>query len=139
MKKSELKKILRPLVKECIHEVLLQEGLLSSIVAEVYSGINGTNVLTAAPESNSKNVVDDEVAKQKLAETRNRMLSAIGRDSYKGVNVFEGTTPLSSSSASTSPADPMSNIDPRDPGVDLGQVFGGEMTNNWNKIAKAIK
>ena len=45
MKKNDLKKIIKPLVKECIHEVLLEEGLLSGIVAEVAQGMQGT-VLT---------------------------------------------------------------------------------------------
>ena len=38
MKKSELKTLIKPLVKECIHEVLLEEGLLSNVVAEVAKG-----------------------------------------------------------------------------------------------------
>ena len=35
MKKADLKQLIKPLVKECIHEVLLEEGLLSNVVAEV--------------------------------------------------------------------------------------------------------
>ena len=31
MKKADLKKVIKPLVKECIQEVLLEEGLLSNI------------------------------------------------------------------------------------------------------------
>ena len=45
MKKNDLKKIIKPLVKECIHEVLLEEGLLSGIVSEVAQGMQGA-VLT---------------------------------------------------------------------------------------------
>ena len=40
MKKSDLKKLIKPLVKECIHEVLLEEGLLSNVVSEVAKGLN---------------------------------------------------------------------------------------------------
>ena len=39
MKKSDLKQLIKPLVKECIHEVLLEEGLLSNIVSEVAKGM----------------------------------------------------------------------------------------------------
>ena len=39
MKKAELKKVIKPLVKECIHEVLLEEGLLSNVVSEVAKGL----------------------------------------------------------------------------------------------------
>ena len=39
MKKSDLKQLIKPLVKECIHEVLLEEGLLSNVVSEVAKGL----------------------------------------------------------------------------------------------------
>ena len=35
MKKNELKALIKPVVKECIHEVLLESGLLTNIVSEV--------------------------------------------------------------------------------------------------------
>ena len=45
MKKSDLKQLIKPLVKECIHEVLLEEGLLSNVVAEVAKGMQGNLVV----------------------------------------------------------------------------------------------
>ena len=39
MKKSDLKKILKPLVNECIKESLLEDGLISGIIAEVVKGV----------------------------------------------------------------------------------------------------
>ena len=45
MKKSELKRILKPLVKECIKDVLLEEGLLSNIVSEVTRGLTSNMVV----------------------------------------------------------------------------------------------
>ena len=42
MKKSDLKQLIKPLVKECIHEVLLEEGLLSNVVSEVAKGLQTT-------------------------------------------------------------------------------------------------
>mgnify|MGYP003345038245 CR=1 FL=1 len=38
MTKSEMKKIMKPLVKECLQEMLLQEGLLSNLISEVMKG-----------------------------------------------------------------------------------------------------
>jgi hypothetical protein len=35
MKKEELKKMLRPLIKECIREVIFEDGSLSTIISEV--------------------------------------------------------------------------------------------------------
>ena len=71
MKTNELKKVLKPLIKQCIKEVIFEEGVLSGIISEVMKG----------------------VTKKKLEEQRNRMLDAIGKDSYNGVNVFEGLEP----------------------------------------------
>ena len=45
MKRSDLKKVIKPLVKECIHEVLLEEGLLSNIVSEVAQGMQGNVIV----------------------------------------------------------------------------------------------
>ena len=41
MKKSELKSIIKPIIEECIRDVLLKEGMLSTIIAEVMIGISG--------------------------------------------------------------------------------------------------
>ena len=39
MKRSELKEMIKPLVKECVQETILNDGLLSSIVSEVAHGM----------------------------------------------------------------------------------------------------
>ena len=65
------------------------------------------------------------------------MLDAIGADSYKGVDLFEGTEPLSrggkagNSDASHSP---MAGVSPRDPGVDISNLIG-----NSDKIWKKMR
>ena len=46
MKKNDLKKIIKPLVKECINEILIEEGLLSSVVSEVAAGLSAASVLS---------------------------------------------------------------------------------------------
>ena len=80
MKKSEFKQ----LIKESVREVLVTEGFLSTIVAEVVKGV-GTNVLTyrvvekKVPQETPKQSAkfQEERAEQKrkqLQETRKRML-----------------------------------------------------------------
>ena len=50
MKKSDLKELIKPLVKECIHEVLLEEGLLSNVVSEVAKGLHSGPIITEQVE-----------------------------------------------------------------------------------------
>ena len=131
MKKEQLKEIIKPIVKECINEVLLSEGLLASVISEVVSGLSTGHQLV---ESNSSRPSFSEKEKVDLKEVREKMLHAVGKDAYKGVNVFEGTTPMKSS-GSSSAHNPLSNVDPKDPGVDISGVFG-TMSSKWGKIAR---
>ena len=39
MKADEFRKILKPLIRQTVKEVLLQEGVLSKVVAEVAKGL----------------------------------------------------------------------------------------------------
>ena len=39
MKKSEFKKIIKPIVSECIKESLLEDGIISGIIGEVMKGV----------------------------------------------------------------------------------------------------
>ena len=83
MKKTELAKILKPLVKQCIKEVLLEEGILSNIVSEVVIGVNkgvqGQTITeqTVPPQpSNQRPDVESERRKQKINETRKQLRKA---------------------------------------------------------------
>ncbi len=40
MKKSEFKKLIKPLVHECIKESLMEDGMISGIIAEVVRGMS---------------------------------------------------------------------------------------------------
>jgi len=129
MKKSELKNI----IKECVKEVLFEEGVLSNLVAEVAFGI--TKAQQVLVESRPETKIDEresqaaaeearESKRRKLLETKKKMLNAMG--STKMANVFEGTEPLKTSGTpGSSPAHgPMSGRDPTDAGVDISGLFG---------------
>tara|TARA_Y100001938_G_scaffold39845_1_gene55202 strand:+ start:108 stop:527 length:420 start_codon:yes stop_codon:yes gene_type:complete len=127
MNKKELKKILRPLIKECIKEVIFEEGTLSTIISEVVKGTGGRTIVEESPRPTKTLETRNEGTQRKrkqLQEQRKKMLNAIGRDSYNGVDLFEGTTPLKSG-GHNSQATPgiLEGVDPSDPGVDLSQ-FG---------------
>jgi hypothetical protein len=134
MNKNELKKILKPLIKQCIKEVILEEGTLSTIISEVIKGTSAPRTIVA--ESAPRIPKQDLERKEKqLKEQRRKMLDAIGRDSYNGVDLFEGTTPSAPSRGSSGAPQgsrPMDGVDPRDPGIDISS-FGS--TDIWKKLA----
>ena len=136
MNKNELKKVLKPLIKECIKEVMFEDGTLSTVISEVVKGL-GTQTITesrlSTQPSNNVNAQEHQRKKtQKLQENRKRMLDAIGRDSYNGVNVFEGTTPAPSQSKHGA----LSGVDPRDPGVDISSLVDPSRASAWKKIIR---
>ena len=137
MKKSALKKI----IKECVKEILFEEGVLSSLVAEVAVGITkaqGIVVETKQPQQNTAALQEAkeeeaETRRKKLLETKRKMLDAIGNQ--KMANVFEGTEPLreGGTPGRTSPHGPMSGRDPGDAGVDISGLFG-LAGQKWNAL-----
>ena len=131
MKKSELKTLIKPLVKECIHEVLLEEGLLSNVVSEVAKGMQGNLVVESASRRIDEPTTRQSTnTKKKLAEHRQQLMQSIGRDAYNGVDLFEGSEPISAA-----PKKGQTDLgDPRDSGVDISSLLG-----NSSQIWKAMK
>ena len=126
MKKSDLKKVLKPLVKECIHEVLLEEGLLSNVVSEVAKGLS-TNVVT---ESRQPARQKPKSGSDHTAIHRKRMLEAISKDAYNGVDLFEGTTPIEAPTAGKGEVDLGA---PTDPGIDISSILGTS-SEIWKRL-----
>lgn len=139
MKRSELKSI----IKECVKEVLFEEGVLSNLVAEVAFGIAKAQAPIVetkqqAPQMNPAMMQEareqeEEARRKKLLETKRKMLDAMGNS--KMANVFEGTEPLKQGgSPSASPAHgPMANRDPNDAGVDISGLFS-LAGQKWNAL-----
>tara|TARA_R110000796_G_scaffold181149_1_gene297661 strand:- start:218 stop:634 length:417 start_codon:yes stop_codon:yes gene_type:complete len=127
MKKSELKAI----IKECVKEILFDEGVLSNLVAEVAMGITKAQSLmveTSQPSTPQLRTQDDiaeiqENKRKRLLETKRKMLDAMGNT--KMANVFEDTEPLRStgSPSSTTAPGPMAGRDAGDAGVDISGLF----------------
>ena len=134
MKKQELKKILKPLIKECIKEVIFEDGTLSSIISEVVKGVGEPIVETKQrfPKKQQPQYETDEQAKARLKKQRKKMMEAVGKDAYNGVNLFEGTTPAPAPQETGRGA--LSDVDPSDPGVDISS-FMGKSSLIWQKMA----
>jgi hypothetical protein len=130
-KKDQLKNLFKPIIKECVKELILEEGVLSSLISEVQK----TNKI-----EKKQTVVDESVQRQeailknktKIDEAKKRIYSALGSDSYS--SIFENIEPLTSYEAGESPVsmgDPLSGLAPSDPGVDISSIPG---MNMWKTL-----
>ena len=133
MNKTELKKLLKPLIKECIKEVIFEDGVLSGIVSEVNQGLRAQPLVEgqrAQPQAEERNFAEmrqksARKQKQKVNEHKKQLLDAIGKDAYNGVNLFEGTTPMTAPAAPSTAQGPLSGVSPHDSGVDISSLWGG--------------
>ena len=143
MNKAQLKKLIKPVVKECIQEVLIEEGLLTEVVSQVAAGMNNQPIVESAPKKTDKNLFNEDLqmkrktqeVNKKLQEHRRKLLDSIGNDAYNGVDLFEGTEPIKQSGtpgASHRPS--VLGDDPSDAGVDISSLMG-----NASKVWQAIK
>jgi len=143
MNKTQLKKLIKPVVKECIQEVLIEEGLLTEVVAQVASGMSRQPIVENKPKKRNDKLFNEDLqiqrksreANKKLQEHRRKLLDSIGADAYNGVDLFEGTEPLKKTGTPGQPHKPsVLGDDPDDAGVDISSIMG-----NSSKIWQAIK
>ncbi len=146
MKKSDLKKLIKPIVQECINEALTEQGLLSSLISEVVKGLQpihtqpSVSIPSPQVEFQQQQLEEHrqelEVQKQQqLKEQKRKLLDAAGF----GTDIFAGTEPITggitteSKDASGGKAGALADVDPRDPGVDISGIMalGGR---NWGKM-----
>ena len=72
MKKSELKSI----IKECVKEVIFEEGVLSGIITEVAQGLQGASIVQEVRQPQHRS------APTQMSEAKKKVLSAIGGNGY---------------------------------------------------------
>ena len=126
--------MLKPLIKECIKEVIFEEGTLSTIISEVVQGVGQPIVETKQrfPKKQQPQYETDEQARARLNAKRKKMMDSIGGEAYNGVNLFEGTTPAPAENQQGQGA--LSGVDPNDPGIDISS-FMGKSSAIWSKMA----
>ena len=143
MNKAQLKKLIKPVVKECIQEVLIEEGLLTEVVSQVAVGMSQKPIVENKQKKNNDNLFNEDLqmkrksreANKKLQEHRKKLLDSIGKDAFNGVDLFEGTEPMRESGtpgASHRPS--VLGDNPSDEGVDISSLMG-----HADKIWQAIK
>lgn len=137
MKKSDLKELIKPIVKECIHEALIEEGLLASVVSEVARGMQQAPLVESRAPTTPHRAAPDPEAQARLHETqqaqRRDLMQAINKDAYNGVDLFEGTDAFSSYESTDPKPGAVELGNPRDPGVDISSLMGGA-TKLWQAM-----
>jgi len=130
MKKSELKNI----IKECVREVIFEEGVLANIVTEVAQGLGASQIVQERQVASTR-----QGSSQQIKATRKKMLDAVAANSYESVKnkfanpeLFEGTKPLTESSGKGA----LAGTDPNDAGVDISNIPG---FGNWSSVASATR
>ena len=140
MKSLSSKSELKSLVKECVREVLFEEGIVSDLVSEIAAGFVKANLLeTRSPQPRQASVTErvierkrePVVERQSFVENKNKVSQTL-KKMYGGVDLFEGTTPAPApAQASGAARSPLSGVDPNDSGVDITNIPG---MNVWRKL-----
>ena len=143
MNKTQLKALIKPVVKECIQEVLIEEGLLTEVVSQVAAGMNQQPIVENKQKKKNDNLFNEDLqmkrktqeVNHKLQEHRKRLLDSIGKDAYNGVDLFEGTEPMKQTGTpGVSHRPSVLGDDPSDSGVDISSLMG-----NASKVWQALK
>lgn len=124
MDKNSLKKVIKPLIKECLKEVLVEEGLVK-LIKEYNTSGEEKQVVKNVPESTEfirglkqESIKNKHLSTQKNKETLNEKLNAAA--STLGFNPFSGTKPA--------PEDG----EYEDSGVNIDKLINTN-ANSWNK------
>ena len=146
MKRSELKKLIQPIVEECVKDALLTSGLLTSVISEVVTGLQKGMIVEAKSDQSDSPAITGQVEaaktlseaeRKKILENKKKLLDAIGSDAYNGIDVFEGTKPMKKGGVpSAKPSggySPFEGTDPNDPGVDIS-VLTQDSKRIWERL-----
>jgi len=138
MNSNDLKKTLRPLVKQLVKEAMQEE--LSTVISEIIKQTSSTQIVEqrqqAQPVINKQLQEQRAAEKQKQIEERRKRLEEFSKNSFGGLNLFEGTTPAppprDTGAAAEAVASPLAGVDPSDSGVDISGLL--RMTGGWKQI-----
>jgi len=145
MKQDELKQTLKPLIKQCIKEVIFEDGVLSGIITEIVKGLDARTMIV---ESSARPTAEVEVSqsrqsaqrqaaleenrrehRQQMEQQRQSLSESMG-NRLNGGNIFEGVDALNKAGnpagGASAPSSPLQGVSPDDPGVDIAKlgIFG---------------
>jgi hypothetical protein len=118
MKANEFKKILKPLIKQTIKEVLLEEDILSKVVTEVARGFNHTLVEKQQISHSDITAMKDNKQEELYEKQRQERIKRLNESSGLGHQVFNNVTQI----PETDSKSPLSGIKSNDAGVDISEI-----------------
>ena len=143
MNRKDFKRILKPLIKECIKEVIFEEGVLSTVITEVVKGTQTTRNSQPTLQAEQKQQVNHQERQELLEERRKteleRRRKLLDASGLGGVDIFEGTEPLNEAgrpAKNNSPQGVFSDLAPGDAGVDISALISVGDGHNWKKLAR---
>jgi len=141
MKKQELQKILKPLIKQCIKEVIFEEGVLSGLISEVVRGLGQQTIVeakqhVAQPEQQdfSRHRIELQQETVEAMKEKKRKLEESMGAGFKGV--FDNVDPISKAGipGEKTSTGVLSNYAPDDAGVDISGIMAIGAGSNWKNM-----
>ena len=115
---KQIRTILKPLIKECIKEVLFEEeGVLSNVISEVVKGVQTPILESKKSTPTMENLQDIEENRKKAEEERQRRIKRLNESA--GVSVFEN---MHTEVVDSPQGSPLSGVAPDDAGVDIDAI-----------------
>tara|TARA_R100001594_G_scaffold147391_1_gene200310 strand:- start:436 stop:822 length:387 start_codon:yes stop_codon:yes gene_type:complete len=128
MKKSEIKRVLKPLIKECIKEVLFEEeGVLSNVISEV---VRGVQVPVIETKKNSKPTQDLLELERKQEQARQERIKRLNES--VGGEFFNNTKPTPAPQSNSQ--GPLAGVAPGDKGVNIDGLFA-TVGKKWKALS----
>ena len=132
MKTNDFKKILKPLIEQTVRDVLLKEGVLSQIVAEVAKGLQPTLTESAdIVRSSPPDFSDAQDKAKELERQRQARIKKLNESVGLGSAVFENVQQISESNANA----PLSGVHAADSGVDISGIQK-LASGKWKRLAR---
>lgn len=122
MKVEQLKQIIKPLIKECLKEVLIEEGF-TKMLSETVRQPSAVEQIKAVERTVKQEAVTQKKNIQELQEAKKKMLDAIGQG---GFDAFAGTQPLKEDV----------EVKASNPGIDISGLMGNKGV--WKQTLDAM-
>ena len=124
MKANDFKKILKPLIKQTIKEVLFEEGVLSKVVSEVAKGLN-TPILEqqhksprASASTTATAIKEQKKAEQLYEKQRQERIRRLNESTGMSADIFNGTKEIPQENSYS----PLTDSSSTDKGVDISAI-----------------